>query len=399
MPLTDTQIAKLPWRQASYALPVGARGLRLAIFPRGRKTWQLRANIGGKAAIVTVGHWPEMSADGARRRARALRKAIEAGEDPRQSGKIAASITVASFAKRWMRDVVAVRRKHPAQVQRILDRDVLPEIGHMRIGAVEAADLRAIVFRRKDAGRPAAAMRIRDMLYRMMDYALGLGAIASNPMVSISRMHVARLRSRTRTLSRSELAQFYRRLPALGFKNAAALELILLTLCRKGELMGARWKHINFEMRTWEVPAELSKSGLAHVVYLSDRAVELLRTLGNAAMPEGSGSGPFGRSLEPDWYLFPHQNSRTQPQGAATLNKAMARIEWGMPHFTVHDLRRTASTHLNEQGYPADVIEKALNHAVRGGVRGIYNRAQYAEERKKMLREWAEWLKGLKDGE
>jgi integrase len=77
----------------------------------------------------------------------------------------------------------------------------------------------------------------------------------------------------------------------------------------------------------------------------------------------------------------------------------MARIKWGMPHFTVHDLRRTASTHLNEQGYPADVIEKALNHAVRGGVRGIYNRAQYAEERKKMLQEWAEWLKGLKDGE
>ena len=83
MPLTDTQIAKLPWRQASYALPVGARGLRLAIFPRGRKTWQLRANIGGKAAIVTVGHWPEMSADGARRRARARRWSWSWPDNPR----------------------------------------------------------------------------------------------------------------------------------------------------------------------------------------------------------------------------------------------------------------------------------------------------------------------------
>jgi integrase len=78
------------------------------------------------------------------------------------------------------------------------------------------------------------------------------------------------------------------------------------------------------------------------------------------------------------------------------LNKAINRVDWGMPHFTPHDLRRTASTILNEQGYSPDVIEKALNHAVRGGVRGIYNRAQYAAERKRMLQEWADYLEGLK---
>jgi integrase len=397
MQITDTMIAKLPWKPGMYILGQVTRGLYLAIYPRGRKTWQLRATIKGKAAVLTVGHWPEMSVATARRRARVLRKAIAAGEDPRQNGKIGGVVTVAAFARRWMKEVVAVRRKDPSQVQRILDRDILPAIGHLKIGAVDAADLRALVFRKKEEDRPAAAMRIRDLMYRMMDYALGLGVIARNPMVSISRMHVGRLRSRTRTLSRAELTQFFRRLPALGFKNAAALELILLTLCRKGELMNARWKHVDFEAGTWEVPAELSKSGMAHVVYLSERALGLLRTLGNTAMPLGRGSGSHGVAIPDDWYLFPHQSSATQPQGAATLNKAMARIKWGIPHFTVHDLRRTASTHLNEQGYAADVIEKALNHAVRGGVRGIYNRAQYAEERKKMLQEWADWLEGLKD--
>ena len=74
------------------------------------------------------------------------------------------------------------------------------------------------------------------------------------------------------------------------------------------------------------------------------------------------------------------------------LNKAVARVKWGMARFTPHDLRRTGSTILNEKGYPADVIEKALNHAVRGGVRGIYNKAQYAEQRKAMLAEWATYL-------
>ena len=100
--------------------------------------------------------------------------------------------------------------------------------------------------------------------------------------------------------------------------------------------------------------------------------------------------------------LFPphrpvNPGSATQPMTPSALNKAIGRLEWGMEHFTVHDLRRTGSTALNEKGYPADVIEKALNHSVRG-IRGIYNKAQYAEQRKKMLAEWAGWLEGLKDG-
>ena len=68
-----------------------------------------------------------------------------------------------------------------------------------------------------------------------------------------------------------------------------------------------------------------------------------------------------------------------------------------MPRFTPHDLRRTGSTLLTEKGYPADVIEKALNHSVRG-IRGVYNKAQYAEQRKQMLAEWGAYLEGLKNG-
>jgi integrase len=73
------------------------------------------------------------------------------------------------------------------------------------------------------------------------------------------------------------------------------------------------------------------------------------------------------------------------------MNQAMGAITFPINPFTIHDLRRTASTLLHEQGFPSDVIEKALNHSI-GGVRGVYNRAQYSEQRKQMLQPWADYL-------
>lgn len=85
------------------------------------------------------------------------------------------------------------------------------------------------------------------------------------------------------------------------------------------------------------------------------------------------------------------------PIGQSTLNRALDRVQRGMAHFTVHDLRRTGATRLSEIGYPPDVIEKALNHKLRG-VRGIYNRAEYAGPRRDMLQAWADALDGLQAG-
>ncbi len=65
-----------------------------------------------------------------------------------------------------------------------------------------------------------------------------------------------------------------------------------------------------------------------------------------------------------------------------------------MPPFTIHDMRRTGSTLLHEKGFPSDVIEKALNHTI-GGVRGVYNRAEYSDQRRKMLQFWGDYVEGL----
>jgi integrase len=171
--------------------------------------------------------------------------------------------------------------------------------------------------------------------------------------------------------------------PVINLRLRMALKIILLTLCRKSELRLARWEHIDFARGVWEIPAELSKTGMPHIVYLSRQAVECLETLKRLA----------GRAQ----VVLPARWAVTQPICESTLNGLMLQVRWGIPHFTPHDLRRTGSTTLNELGYNADWIEKALNHSAKG-IRGVYNRAQYGEQRRKMLQEWADWLERLPSG-
>ena len=91
-------------------------------------------------------------------------------------------------------------------------------------------------------------------------------------------------------------------------------------------------------------------------------------------------------------YVFPTRQGREdKPVSKSILNNAISALNLGVDGFVIHDLRRTASTHLNEMGYPSDAIEKALSHSIKG-VRGVYNRAQYSAERKRMLQAWADFV-------
>ena len=94
--------------------------------------------------------------------------------------------------------------------------------------------------------------------------------------------------------------------------------------------------------------------------------------------------------------VLPGRGSLTKPFAHNAMNNALKVALRGqdIPAFTIHDLRRTASTLLHEHGWPADVVEKALNHTI-GGVRGVYNRAEYAGQRRDMLGFWGKYVEGL----
>jgi integrase len=147
-------------------------------------------------------------------------------------------------------------------------------------------------------------------------------------------------------------------------------------------LLHARWINVNFEAGEWVIPEAQSKTGKPHTVYLSTQVGKMFEELQQLA-----GDSEL---------VLPGRGSLNKPFAANALNQAMGAMNFPIPPFTIHDLRRTGSTILHEQGFPSDVVEKALNHTI-GGVRGIYNRAEYADQRKAMLQSWADYISALND--
>jgi integrase len=166
--------------------------------------------------------------------------------------------------------------------------------------------------------------------------------------------------------------------------GSLAIKFMLLTLVRKSEFIEAIWDEVNFETAIWTIPKERMKAGRPHNVYLSQQALDILVAFKTC----------FGASS----HLHPGRYETKLPISAATLNRVIdATVKLirdrgeDFEPFTVHDLRRTASTLLHEVGFNSDWIEKCLAHAQRG-VRAIYNKAEYAEQRRTMLQTWADML-------
>lgn len=200
-----------------------------------------------------------------------------------------------------------------------------------------------------------------------------------NPAHATPTRFITRARSRIRALSPDEIKKYLRTLYASNIRRQfkIALHLILLGLVRMSELRLARWSHVDLAIGEWTIPEYLTKNKKPHTIYLSSQVSRMFCELKALA-----GDSEF---------VLPGRGGHTRPFSGNAMNQAMGAITFPINRFTIHDLRRTASTLLHEQGFPSDVIEKALNHSI-GGVRGVYNRAQYSEQRKQMLQSWADYV-------
>lgn len=161
-------------------------------------------------------------------------------------------------------------------------------------------------------------------------------------------------------------------------------------MVRKSEFVNATWKEFDFKRNIWTIPSERMKARRAHNVYLSTQAIEILTA--------------FKLYCEDSEFIIPSRTSRAKPVALSSLNRVINETVDLMNNkgieidpFTIHDLRRTASTLLNEKGFNTDWIEKSLAHKQQG-VRAVYNKAEYAEQRRDMMQKWADmidtWING-----
>ena len=305
--------------------------------------------------------------------------AVEAKQ--RRAG-LSTNPTVREFGERYYKEQVVRNWKDPKTVRRYLDNEIFPTLGEKALKDVNALDVQGLVYRKRDNGRIAAAIQLRMVIKQMFDYAIETRLVTVNPAAMVATRYIGKARKRARVLIPKEIRLYLRTIYQSNIRRQfkLALHIILLTLSRKSELLLARWEHVNFEAGEWLIPEGNAKTAKPHIVYLSTQVAAMFREL---------------KALAGDSDLvLPGRGSLTRPFAANALNKALEGLTFDMDPLTIHDLRRTGATLLTEHGFNRDVIEKALSHEAQG-IRAVYIVAEYAEQRKKMLQWWADYVDGI----
>jgi len=366
-------------------------GLILDVTPAGCMTWRYRYRLNGQREKFTIGAYPEIGLADARIIHKKLVGAVADGRSPvrdhqqktqaERAKRLAG--TVADLATRYQANLTERGRKADAVTWHV-DAYILPALGSIKSGELTAEDVRGMCGKIKASGAASSAREVLGTTRRLLQLGVDAGVIASNVAAGIKPMLYATKEARERSLSPDELRALQIALDGgrVSPVVSAALRFILLTMARKNEALKAPWTEIDLEAAMWQLPPARTKNSRPHVVPLSTHAVDILKA-------------QRVDSVYSEW-VFPGIGGK--PLGDTTLNESLTRTKWlGLDRFTVHDLRRTGSTLMHEQGWNSDVIEKALNHTMRG-VRGIYNRAEYLDQRREMLQAWADYLDALKTG-
>ena len=394
--LTDTKLRSLKPQDKLYKVS-DRDGLYVAVTKSGVISFRYDYRFNGRRETVTFGRY---SADGitlAEARAELIeaKRLLNAGISPAskkrdgiESKKI--GTVFKDYTVNFLNDAQYADSTR-AMKEAIIEKEIYPVFGKLQLEEITTPRLRALCEKIKDRGAKATALQVREIVGSVFTYAIDRGYEISNPADAIKASSIGTFQARERAMSPKEIGILFRELenyscyPTLKL----AVKFVLLTLVRKSEFIHATWDEIDFKNRQWVIPKGRMKGRKEHVIYLSDQAMDILTGMKVCAM----GSN----------YLMPGRYDIKKPLSNAALNNVIdgtvKRINEKGIEFesvTIHDLRRTASTLLHEAGYNSDWIEKCLAH-VQNGVRAVYNKSEYAEQRRKILQEWAdmvdEWIK------
>ena len=393
MPLTDVKIRNSKPAEKAFKIS-DSGGLYLLVKPSGSKLWRWKYRIAKKENLFAIGVYPRVSLAEAREARDTARKLVKQGVHPahnrqaRQAAQVAKNAnTFEAVAREW------IEKKKPGwsayylrQVERFLDADVFPFIGTLPTRNVTAAPLLEILRRVEERGAETVALLLRQWASAIFRYAVATLRADADPAAALKGAIQRPKVEHHKPLSRDQITCFVKALDAYGGYRTTviALHLALLTFVRTVELRAAEWVEFDLDRATWRIPAERMKMREAHIVPLSRQAVELLRELHTLTGGQR--------------WLFPNYRRPKTCMTATTLNRALERMGFNGKDsigFSAHGFRATASTILNEAGYRADVIERQLAHKERNKVRTSYNQAEYLEDRRVMMQQWADMIEDM----
>lgn len=379
----------------------GLSGLYLVVQPSGAKSWALRYRYAGKPRKLTLGKWPVMGLAAARAAASEAIEAVERGNDPgatkratkhaRLEVQLSERDKIKTLLEQYGRLHLS-KLKTGHHVKRELERHVRAIWGERDIHDITKRDVIDLLDGIADSGRVVTANRVRAYLGKFLNWCVERDILDISPAMGVKA--VAKERARERVLTDEEIRLFWAACTAEGQPWGHLGKLLLLTGQRLGEVVNMTDREVSGDL--WHLTADRTKNARAHDVPLSEAARDVL--------------GAVERVKGDAGYVFTTNGVsalRGYHKGRNHIAKRMIEIvskERGeaveIPHWTFHDLRRTAATGMARLGIPVRVTEAVLNHVsgTAGGIVSVYQRHDYADEKRAALDAWARFVADLVDG-
>jgi integrase len=380
-------------------------GLYLLIKTSGAKWWRLDYSIHGNRKTLSLGVYPATGLAAARRKAEDARAKIANGIDPsdiRKEAKAAKKVEAENqkrldaglpilnsfehVAREWLASIAhtVTDKTHEKKVRRF-ELHVFPSIGQKALIAIKSPDIYALLKPLIAKEELETAHRLHSEIGAAFAYAIAHGFIDFDPAQAVAKqIPPQKVKHRAALTEQKEVGQMLRDIYSYQgtFVVQCALRISPLLFQRPGEIRQMEWKDVDLAAREWR--PFVTKTNVLHIVPLSTQAIAILETIKPL-----TGSGR---------YVFPSSRGDGRPMSDGTVRTALRTLGYDKDSMSAHGFRTTASTLLNEQGWSPDAIERQLCHMPRDQVRAAYNRAQYLDERRRMMQAWADYLDALKSG-
>lgn len=360
-------------------------GFGVRVTATGTKTFFVLGRYRGGFRRISLGRYPTVSLEKARRRANDALNAFADGIDPQQE-KRAARIKADDQFKSVVTEYIETyckrhnRQSTASETERLIKAVFIPKWSTRRISELCKGDVLAVIDGIMKEGKPSAARHAFSAIRKFFNWCVEQGRLEHSPCLALKPP--AKARNRDRVLADPEIVAVFKAADALGWPFGPIVKLLIFTAQRRGEVVGMRWEEIDLKAGIWTIPGDRTKNHRAHVVPLTSSAVTILKSL------------PHIDDCE---FVFPARGYTDRAYSGYSKGKRELDAIAGQHGWTLHDLRRTAATGMARAGVPPHVVERILNHVsgTFGGVAGIYNRFGYIDEMREGLSHWEAHVLGL----
>jgi integrase len=344
-------------------------------------------NKHGRQRKISIGRHGVITPSLARKIAVHILAEVTSGNDPlADRARVRSEPTFKDLAEEYIKRRCSQKRSG-AEDERIIRKDLLKPWGNLSAQEIKRRDVICLVDEIRDRGAAVMANRTLGVIKRIYNFGISRDIVEANPTAFVQPP--SKEQRRDRVLSEKEIKKFWEKIDRMeraGDHAKAALKLILILGQRSGEILSMEWSEVDLDSAMWEIPGTKTKNGLPHRVPLSPLALKIIEDIDR--------SGAF---------LFPSRAGSSMREDVPMKSDALAlavrrnRDIFKLDHFTPHDLRRTAASHIASMGISCLVISKILNHVERG-VTAIYDRHGYDQEKREALNAWSMKLRQIVTG-